>query len=511
ERYYVTSTGIPGKYLCRYGRFSHELFIKSDRIREASYRSMGANVPSSIEEACERIAAGMKKVAADHGAEKTAVFISPEATNEEMYLAGRIAREGLGTSNVSSLSILQSGNGSGELDDSLGVTASTSDRGCIGDADLIICNNTAMESDHLVLASEVIGAVRKGAKLIVTNSTLDPADQLLSTLAMDPMRGRAAALWNGITQVLVEDGTFDRKKVGSIDGADRFVEGLDFGIDRLSALTGIDAKNIEEAAGIIRDASKVVIIHSPDRPQDNAPGDLSALGNLVILLRAAGRKADLLLPRSISNSAGLEVTGADPEFAPGRSRDRGAIPGAATRRELLSMLKGGELKGAIVIGEDPMAWDSTGRWLQNVEFLAVMDWTGTETTSLADVVLPGSTYLETSGTRCNFEGKVLEYFRASRPPAGVDGREVLSGLAGSFGIALPADITAELDSKVKAQLGPLAAYYWNKGEERPGTGVSRLRKPESDTTPAPIAPPLAHSVRYRKEIREVGTERFRVR
>ena len=213
----MTSSGEPGDYLCRYGRFGHELFIKSDRIRHASIRDKGTKIPVSVNDACGKIVEGLKKTVKEYGPEKTAVFVTPEATNEEMYLASRIAREGLGTSNISSLSILQSGNSSGVLDDSLGVTASTDDRSCIGPADLIICNNTAMESDHLVLASEVIGAVKKGAKLIVTNSTLDPADQLLSTLAMDPMRGRAAALWNGVTQLLVDDGTFSKKEVQFCD------------------------------------------------------------------------------------------------------------------------------------------------------------------------------------------------------------------------------------------------------------------------------------------------------
>ena len=57
-----------------------------------------------------------------------------------------IAREGIGTNNVASLSILCAGRESGVLDESFGFTASTADRSCMADADLFICNNTAMES-----------------------------------------------------------------------------------------------------------------------------------------------------------------------------------------------------------------------------------------------------------------------------------------------------------------------------------------------------------------------------
>ena len=135
-------------------------------------------------EAQREIITGMKRVADKYGPECVGVFVSPDLTNEELHLAARIAREGFGTNNIASLSILGTGREAGVLDDSFGFTASTADRSCIGEADLIICNNTSMESDHLILAVEVIEAVRKGAKLIVSNSTLDTTDQFLSTLSL---------------------------------------------------------------------------------------------------------------------------------------------------------------------------------------------------------------------------------------------------------------------------------------------------------------------------------------
>ena len=511
DRYYVTSSGVPGKYLCRYGRFGHELFIKKDRIREAMVRSGSSRTSAAIDDACSGVVDGLKEIAERYGPGSVGVFVSPECTNEEMYLAGRIAREGLGTGNIGSLSILANGKESGCLDDSMGFTASTDDRGCLSKADLIICNNTALESDHLVLAAEVIQAVKNGARLIVTNSTLDPADQLLSTLAMDPMRGRSAILWNGIIQRLIDDGFFSADTMASVSGAGEFLAGRDFPEAKVADQSGVEVSNIEKAAGIISMASHIVVIHSSDRPQDQAPGDLGTFANLVILLRAAGKNADILLPRLLSNSAGLEVSGADPVFAAGRTKDRGAIEGAISRSELSEMLEAGDIKGALILGEDPMAWGRTGSWFQNAEFLAVMDWTETETTGVADIILPGSTFLETEGTRCNFEGKVVNYFKAVEPPSGMAGSEVLRKITGAFGIDVSDDITAELGSIVKKQLGDLAAFYWNTGEERPESGRVKLLVPEAGTRPSLIAPPMVHSEKYRKEIREVGTERFRVR
>ena len=439
------------------------------------------------------------------------MFVWPELTNEELFLAARIAREGLGTNNVASLSILGTGAEAGALDESLGFTASTADRACIDGADLIICNNTALESDHLILAVRVIQAVRAGTRFIVSNSTLNPADQNLSTLAMDPMRGRASILWNGVMQTLLDEGYFKPAAVKKLAGGSAFLKSRDFKLESVAALCGVDAADIRAAAELVKSARRVVIIHSPDRVQDQAGGDMETFANLVVLLRASGVQAELLLPRMNANSAALEIMGADPAFAPGRVPHPAGVAGARSREELRALLANGELKAALVIGEDPLAWGQTGSWFQNVEFLAAMDWTDTETTRSADVVLPGSTFLETEGTRCNFEGRLIEYARAVEPPSGASGVEVLRGLAAEFGVAAGTDTTAEVAKTVEEKLGDLARFYWNTGEERIAPVALRLVPTGAVVQAGSIQPPLTHGEKYKREIREVGTGRFRVR
>ncbi len=136
-----------------------------------------------------------------------------------------------------------------------------------------------------------------------------------------------------------------------------------------------------------------------------------------------------------------------------------------------------------------------------------MDWTDTETTRFADVTLPGSTFLETPGSRCNFEGNLIEYTKAVTPPSGKTGVEVLEALAGAFGI----DVSVEnIDSIVRNKLGDLVRFYWNTGEERNWDGRGMLIPVSADAMAASIQPPMTHSQEYRKEILEIGTERFRV-
>jgi formate dehydrogenase major subunit len=501
DRYYIEPSGTPGDYLCRYGRFGYELFIKRKRITRPEVRSGSERSQPSIVEAQQTVAAQMKRVIAKYGPSAVAVFVSPELTTEELYLAATIARDGLGTNNVGSISILGTGKESAPLDDIFGYTASTADRSAIKDADLIICNNTSLESDHQVLAVDVIQAVKAGARLIVTNSSLDHTDRLIATLPADPLRGTSSVLWNAVTQVLLEDGLLSKDKVSALPGGKDFLADTRYDLAAAEGITGVSKADIRRAADIIRGARRIVFIHSPDRPQDSSPGDLRTLGNLVVLLRSAGLGAEILLPRIAANSAGLEIAGADPAFAPGRLPSPRTLPGARSHGDLRRLLEAGELRAALILGEDPMEWDRTGSWFQNAEFIAAMDWSPTETTRYADVVLPGVTYLEQRGTRCNFEGNVVQFTEVVPPPSGTSGIDVLRGLAGELGIAVPEDVTAHISSIVSGGRG-------EKG--RPGA-KARLVAAGAQARPMRVQPPLTSAEKYKREIREVGTERFRVR
>jgi len=511
--YFVASTGIPGDYLCRFGRFGQELFVRSNRIRSATLRDGASRTTAGLCESAETTIRSLRRIAAEHGPGSIAVFVSPELTNEEMYLAGRLAREGLGTGNVGSLTLLAGGSRSGALDGILGFTASTSDRSCLDGADLIVCNNTAMESDHLVLAVDVIQAVKGGARLVVANSTLDTTDRLLASLAVDPMRGRASVFWKAVVRSLFDGGSVPAGTVEAMPGGAALLASLDMPLEESARLSGVSPEDIVETAGLLAGARRVVLIHGPDRAQDASPGDLEILADLALILNRTGARADILLPRLLANTAGMEVAGADPAFLPGR---RPVVDGTCApcgSEELRKVLEDGSLRGVLILGEDPMEHDRTAAWFAGVEFLAASDWTETETTRAADVVLPGSTFLETPGTRCNFEGSLLRFARAVRPPSGTDGIDVLAALAGAAGLTVPmapGELFRELDRTVRGGLGDDVAFYWNTGETRDWRGGGTLTPIGTARRTVSIQPPLTRSQRYRSGIREVGTERYRV-
>ena len=90
----------------RFGRFGAELFTAQQRIKTPLVREGGEFVPTSYEDAFNIIVRDMRRAIVRYGPEAVAVFVSPELTNEQLYLAQRIAREGLATNNIGSLSLL---------------------------------------------------------------------------------------------------------------------------------------------------------------------------------------------------------------------------------------------------------------------------------------------------------------------------------------------------------------------------------------------------------------------
>jgi hypothetical protein len=76
---------------------------------------------------------------------------------------------------------------------------------------------------------------------------------------------------------------------------------------------------------------------------------------------------------------------------------------------------------------------------------------------------------------------------------------------------VPDDTAAAVDSAAREGLKDLVRFYWNTGEERVPPGTMRLLPAVAGVRTGSIPPPLTHAEKYRREIREVGTGRFRVR
>jgi formate dehydrogenase major subunit len=513
-RYWVTQPDEPGKHLCRFGRFGPELFMSHERLSSALRREGGRFRPTTFESAYADIVTDLKRTAERHGPESVAVFISPEATNEQMYLAQRIAREALGTNNIASLSTLLIESKPGPLTPAFGFTASTADRRVLEQADLIVINNCDLKIEQLILAMKVIEAIRRGAKVIAAAGVHGDLIEL-GTLNLEPLRGSSTLMWQGVARELLNRG-ISREKIKSLLGGEGYLASLDaLSMSDVLERTGVEHEQIVRCAELIAAGKHVVFVHSLDRSEDKAPGDTVQLGNIMAMLHAMGVRTDLLLPRAACNTAGLETCGAAVEFLPGRQPVPASLRQVTADRDVLvRRVVGGELKAALIIGEDPLRNNRVRQYLENLRFLAVMAGTMSETAISADVVLPDTHYLEEPGTRVNFEGRIHEFHSVLDPPAGRPGWQVLAGLAGAFGLmGIPHTLAAlreQLHQAVQAGYGKYTPFYWNVGEPRRWEGPKAFQCFDPAIEPHAVNNYLTIIQRYKQDASVIGFKHFRM-
>lgn len=512
--YWVTPPDEPGRPLCRFGRFGPELFMSHERITAPLKREGGQFKPTTFENAYAGIVADMRRAVERYGPESVAVFISPESTNEQMYLGQRIAREAIGTNNVCSLSTLLIESRPGPLTPAFGFTASTTDRHVLEQADLIVINNCDLKTEQLILSMKVNEAIRRGAKVIAAAGV--HGDLItLGTLNLEPLRGSATLMWQYVAKELLERG-IERDKLTALSGGQEYLGVIDsLKLAEVLDRTGVEHAQIQYCAELLAAARHAVFIHSPDRSEDKAPGDMVQLGNMMAMLHCHGRKTDLLLPRAACNTAGLETCGVAVEFLPGRQAVPEALQKITPNRDvLLQRVLNGEIKAALIIAEDPLRHNKVRHYLQNLRFLAVVAGTLSETAMAADFVLPDTHYLEEPGTRVNFEGRVHAFDSVLEPPAGRPGWEILAGLAGAFGLmGIPHSVEAlreKLRQAVRAGYGEYTPYYWNTGEAREWRGPQAFQPVQSEVEPFAISHYLTLIQRYKQDASVIGFKHFRV-
>jgi len=158
-----------------------------------------------------------------------------------------------------------------------------------------------------------------------------------------------------------------------------------------------------------------------------------------------------------------------------------------TALEMLWAAESGSLKGLIIVGENPvLSYPHTSRVqkaLNELEFLAVCDIFPTETTALADVVLPAACFAEKNGTFTSTERRVQRVRKAVDPPGEARAEmEWICDLTRRLGAiaeySSPGDVMDEIASLTPIyggisyeRLGPEGLQWPCPTKDHPGTGI----------------------------------------
>ncbi|MGB7571836.1 MAG: formate dehydrogenase subunit alpha [Methanothrix sp.] len=491
--------------LCIKGWLAGDFVGHPDRLAHPLLRQGDRAVKATWNQALSLAAARLQSIKKEFGPQSLGVLTSAKGTNEENYLLMKLGRAALGTNNVDHVARLCHAPTVAGLGFALGSGAMTGSISGLEKSDAILIVGSNTTEQHPLVASYILRARSRGSKLIVA----DPRKTRLAELAdlwLSPRPGTDVVWINALLNTIVEHDLIDRQ----------FIEERTTGFEetsqaaractpsRAEEISGIAAADLARAADIFGGADRAAIVYAMGVTQHAQGTDIvQALANLALATGNMGREGAGIYPlRGHQNVQGACDMGALPTVLSGyqsltspevRAKFEEAWkaplpdePGL-TALEMLWAAEAGSLKGLIIVGENPaLSYPDSSRVikaLKGLEFLLACDIFPTETTALADVVLPAACFAEKDGTFTSTERRVQQVRKAVDPPGDARAEwEWICDLSRRLGqeadYASPASIMAEIASLTPSyggidyqRLGPEGLQWPCPCKDHPGTSI----------------------------------------
>jgi formate dehydrogenase alpha subunit len=455
---------VNGLQLCVKGRYGYDFVHHADRLTrphvrryllEGRERPAGGRdelVPVDWNTALDLIVEKFRRIKLDSGPDAIAILASAKCTNEENYLLQKLARQVIGTNNIDHCARLCHAStvdglalcfGSGAMSNTMDDIARNAQ------ALFIIGSNTTEQ--HPVFGARLRQAVLKRHIPLVVADPRQIDITEFATLHLRQRPGTDVALLNGIMRIIIENGWHDRTFIDArCEGFEDFRDAVkSYDAERVSEITGVTVEQLHQAAEILARNRPMATIWSMGITQ-HTTGVLNvlSLGNLQMLLGNMGVPGGGVNPlRGQNNVQGACDVGALPNFFPGyqsvsdpaaRAKFTAAwqleaadwesgkpaafvpsgVPGL-TVTEMIGAAGSGDVRGLFIMGENPAMTDPdlghAQRLLASCEFVVLQEIFPSETAAMADVLLPGVSWAEKSGTFTNTERRIQRVCQAVNP------------------------------------------------------------------------------------------------
>jgi formate dehydrogenase major subunit len=503
-------------HACVKGRFAFGFATSADRLTTPLVRRDGVLQPASWDEALRLIADRLGRIIAEHGPDGVAAISSARATNEENYLMQKLMRTAIGTNNVDNCSRICHAPSAAGLTAAFGLAGGTNPADDIEMSDCFLIAGANPTEAHPVIGARIKQRVLRGATLIV----VDPRGTDLARLADVHLRcrpGSNVAVFNGLSRLLLEHHWIDEEYLRArADGIDELRDvAADYDPQRVASLSDVSPSALAEAARLFGTASFPTIIYGLGVTEHAHGTDgVRTLSNLAILKGAVGttRGGGVNPLRGQNNVQGASDMGALPDLLPGyqpvtdlaaRRRcaqvwgvDVPAMPGLRIPQMFDAALDG-RVKALYVFGENIVQTDPDATHVRAAmaacELVVSQEIFLSETAALAEVVLPGASFLEKDGTFVNFDRRFQRVRPALAPPgqARTD-FDIIHSVATALGADLRCHTPAQAMAEC-AQVAPLFGGISHDRLDREGSlhwpcrsrddpGEARLYRHRFDTT-----------------------------
>jgi predicted molibdopterin-dependent oxidoreductase YjgC len=441
-----------GMHLCVKGRYGYDFIQSANRLNKPRVRkyllegmprpkNLGSWVEVDWDTALKVAADSLKSARQQFGPQKIGFLASGKCLNEENYLMNKFARQVIGTNNIDCCSHLVRASTVDGLDVSLGLHAmpTTFDEVTTHARSMLVIGSNTTEQ-HPVFGIRLRQAVlRRGLKMVVAHPDfINMSEYAALRLVHKP--GTDLALVNGLMYILLEKGWENREFIERHTlGFEDFRRSLkEYSPEQVSSLTGVPVETLYHAVEILAHNHPVSVIWGPDLTHlELGQHVIQGLVNLELLLGDLGVSGGGVIPlRSQNNSQGAGDMGALPGYLSGyqpvKASDARQKFAAAwgvelpdteglSASQMIAAADDGSLKVLYILGEDilPASPDSVRvrHALQKCDLVILQGVFASETSHYADVLLPGVTFAEKTGTFTNSERRIQMVHQAI-PPQG---------------------------------------------------------------------------------------------
>ncbi|MDP7553594.1 MAG: formate dehydrogenase subunit alpha [Candidatus Thioglobus sp.] len=440
---------INAGHTCLKGRYAFKFYNHEDRLTSPLIRKNGELVPCSWDEALDFIKEKFESIKIEHGPDAIAGISSARCTNEENFIFQKMIRQLVGTNNIDCCARVCHSPTAWGMQQSFGTGAGTNPATDIPLADLMIVIGANPTSAHPVTGAKIKQRALSGAKLIV----IDPVKTELARLAdyyLQLKPGTNIAVLNMMQYFIVEAGLVDYKFIEErCEGGLEFIEKIkELDVDDMAKISGLDKDYVKEAALAYASANNAMEFHGLGVTEHSQGSQtVMLISNLAMLTGNIGRPGVGVNPlRGQNNVQGAADMGCQPHHGPGYMwmdqqevqdyyQEKFNLPTPTTAGKKIPEMFDGAIDGSVkalwVFAEDVVQTDPNThhviKSMNALDLLVVQEIFMSETAKMADVILPGTTFLEKSGTFTNAERRVQQVNAAVKPLKGckTDGQVIV--------------------------------------------------------------------------------------
>ncbi|AXT21173.1 formate dehydrogenase subunit alpha [Flavobacteriaceae bacterium AU392] len=428
-------------HTCIKGRYAFKFYNHQDRLDSPMIKRNGEFEKVTWNEVYDYIATKLNGYKTEFGPDFIAGISSARCTNEENYLMQKFIRTVIGTNNIDGCARVCHSPTALGMQRAYGTGAATNSIDDLKDANCIMVIGANPTDAHPVTGAKLKQFAMKSdnISIVIDPRRTELAKYATHHIALRP--GTNVAVLNMMMYYIISEGLADSKFIESrTEGFDAFkAEILNIDLDASEAIIGVDRNEIKAAAIAYATASNAMSFHGLG-VTEHSQGTFTVIqiADLALLTGNIGRRGVGVNPlRGQNNVQGSADMGVQPHQGAGYldvtnaavNEKYNAFYGVDVPKhigykipEMFDAALDGKLKAIWIIGEDIVQTDPNTqkviKALESTDLVIVQELFMTETAKYADVILPGASFLEKSGTFTNGERRVQAVRQVVKPIEG---------------------------------------------------------------------------------------------